>query len=61
MIDHVSLLAPLRYVPPFVDSSAYRADEGEPDLRSDDHVASYAAFLFGPDGNDLEAFTHSPE
>jgi catechol 2,3-dioxygenase-like lactoylglutathione lyase family enzyme len=33
-------------------------DNGKPGLRPDYHASYYAAFVFDPDGNNLEAVTH---
>ena len=36
-------------------------DNGEPGLREHYHPTYYAAFVRDPDGNNLEAVTHTPE
>ena len=36
-------------------------DEGKPGLREHYHPGYYGAFVFDPDGNNIEAVTHKPE
>jgi catechol 2,3-dioxygenase-like lactoylglutathione lyase family enzyme len=36
-------------------------DNGAPGLRPNYHPAYYGAFVFDPDGNNIEAVTHLPE
>jgi catechol 2,3-dioxygenase-like lactoylglutathione lyase family enzyme len=36
-------------------------DNGPPDVRAHYHANYYAAFVFDPDGNNIEAVTHQPE
>jgi catechol 2,3-dioxygenase-like lactoylglutathione lyase family enzyme len=36
-------------------------DNGKPGLRPQYHATYYGAFVFDPDGNNIEAVTHKPE
>jgi catechol 2,3-dioxygenase-like lactoylglutathione lyase family enzyme len=60
---HLSFAAPDR---PAVDAfhaaalAAGAADNGPPGLRTDYHPSYYAAFVFDPDGHNVEAVCHKP-
>jgi len=60
---HLAFMAPDR---PAVDAfhaaalAAGAADNGAPGLRADYHPSYYAAFVFDPDGHNIEAVCHRP-
>ena len=61
---HVAFGAPTRKdVDKFYKAAikAGGADNGKPGLRLDYHPTYYAAFVFDPDGHNIEAVTHKPE
>jgi len=61
---HLALCSPSREAVGVFHSAALRAggkDNGKPGLRPDYHPTYYAAFVFDPDGNNLEAVTHEAE
>jgi catechol 2,3-dioxygenase-like lactoylglutathione lyase family enzyme len=58
---HLALRSPTREAVAGFHAAALRAggkDNGPPGLRPDYHASYYAAFVFDPDGNNLEALTH---
>lgn len=58
---HLALRSPSREAVARFHAAALRAggkDNGKPGLRVDYHANYYAAFVFDPDGNNLEAVTH---
>jgi catechol 2,3-dioxygenase-like lactoylglutathione lyase family enzyme len=58
---HLALRSPSREAVAGFFAAALRAggkDNGPPGLRPDYHASYYAAFVFDPDGNNLEAVTH---
>jgi catechol 2,3-dioxygenase-like lactoylglutathione lyase family enzyme len=58
---HLALTAPSRDAVAKFHAAAVRAggkDNGKPGIRADYHANYYAAFVFDPDGNNLEAVTH---
>ena len=58
---HLALHAPSREAVAAFHAAALRSggkDNGQPGLRPDYHANYYAAFVFDPDGNNLEAVTH---
>jgi hypothetical protein len=58
---HLALHAPSREAVAAFHVAALRSggkDNGQPGLRPDYHANYYAAFVFDPDGNNLEAVTH---
>ena len=61
---HLALRSPSRAAVAGFHAAAVRAggeDNGKPGLRPDYHANYYAAFVFDPDGNNLEAVTHDAE
>jgi catechol 2,3-dioxygenase-like lactoylglutathione lyase family enzyme len=61
---HLALQGPSRAAIAAFHGAALRAggkDNGQPGLRPDYHASYYAAFVFDPDGNNVEAVTHNPE
>ena len=61
---HLALRSPSREAVGAFHTAALRAggkDNGKPGLRPDYHASYYAAFVFDPDGNNLEAVTHEAE
>jgi catechol 2,3-dioxygenase-like lactoylglutathione lyase family enzyme len=59
--SHLALRSPSRDAVAEFHAAALRAggkDNGKPGLRPDYHASYYAAFVFDPDGNNLEAVTH---
>jgi catechol 2,3-dioxygenase-like lactoylglutathione lyase family enzyme len=60
---HLALRSPSREAVAGFHAAALRAggtDNGKPGLRPDYHASYYAAFVFDPDGNNVEAVTHDP-
>lgn len=58
---HLALRSPSREAVAKFHASALQAggkDNGKPGLRPDYHARYYAAFVFDPDGNNVEAVTH---
>jgi catechol 2,3-dioxygenase-like lactoylglutathione lyase family enzyme len=58
---HLALRSPTREAVAGFHAAALRAggkDNGAPGVRPDYHASYYAAFVFDPDGNNLEAVTH---
>ena len=58
---HLALRGPSREAVAEFYAAGLRAggkDNGKPGVRPDYHANYYAAFLFDPDGNNLEALTH---
>jgi len=58
---HLALRSPSREAVAAFHAAALRAggkDNGPPGVRPDYHASYYAAFVFDPDGNNLEAVTH---
>lgn len=58
---HLALRSPTREAVARFHEAALRAggkDNGKPGLRPDYHASYYAAFVFDPDGNNVEALTH---
>ena len=58
---HLALRSPSREAVAGFHAAALRAggkDNGKPGLRPDYHASYYAAFVFDPDGNNVEALTH---
>ena len=61
---HLALRSPSRKAVGAFHAAAMRAgagDNGKPGLRPDYGANYYAAFVFDPDGNNLEAVTHEAE
>jgi catechol 2,3-dioxygenase-like lactoylglutathione lyase family enzyme len=61
---HVAFVAPNRAAVDTVYAAAIRAggkDNGVPGLRPEYHANYYGAFVFDPDGNNVEAVCHLPE
>ena len=59
---HLALRSPSRDAVGRFHAAALRAggkDNGKPGIRADYHPNYYAAFVFDPDGNNLEAVTHA--
>ena len=59
--QHIALSSPSRKAVDNFHAAAVRAggkDNGAPGVRPDYHANYYAAFVFDPDGNNLEAVTH---
>jgi catechol 2,3-dioxygenase-like lactoylglutathione lyase family enzyme len=60
---HVAFLAPNRQVVDSFHKAAVAAggrDNGAPGLRTEYHPNYYGAFVFDPDGNNIEAVCHNP-
>ncbi len=60
---HLALRGPNREAVAAFHAAALRSggkDNGAPGLRPDYHASYYAAFIFDPDGNNIEAVTHDP-
>lgn len=60
---HIAFTAPDRLAVDAFYKAAMEAggkDNGEPGLRSHYHEHYYAAFVFDPDGNNIEAVCHAP-
>ncbi|HBZ68704.1 MAG TPA: hypothetical protein DEP35_02715 [Deltaproteobacteria bacterium] len=58
---HLALRSPSREAVAGFHAAALRAggkDNGKPGLRPDYHASYYAAFVFDPEGNNVEALTH---
>ena len=61
---HVAFVAPNRAAVDTVYAAAITAggkDNGVPGLRPEYHTNYYGAFVFDPDGNNVEAVCHLPE
>lgn len=61
---HVAFASPDRATVDAFHAAALRAggsDNGAPGLRPDYHPSYYGAFVFDPDGNNIEAVCHRPE
>jgi catechol 2,3-dioxygenase-like lactoylglutathione lyase family enzyme len=61
---HVAFLSPDRKTVDAFYAAAMAAggkDNGKPGLRPQYHENYYGAFVFDPDGNNIEAVTHKPE
>ena len=61
---HLALRSPSRNAVGGFHAAALRAggrDNGQPGLRPAYHACYYAAFVFDPDGNNLEAVTHEAD
>ena len=60
---HVAFVAPSRAAVDAFHAAAIKAggrDNGAPGLRPHYHANYYAAFVFDPDGNNVEAVCHTP-
>lgn len=61
---HIALVAPDRAAVDAFHRAALAAggrDNGMPGLRPHYHPSYYSAFVFDPDGHNIEAVTHQPE
>jgi catechol 2,3-dioxygenase-like lactoylglutathione lyase family enzyme len=61
---HVAFASPDRATVDAFHAAALSAggrDNGGPGLRTQYHASYYGAFVFDPDGNNVEAVTHRPE
>ena len=61
---HVAFASPDRETVDAFHAAALAAggdDNGAPGLRPDYHPSYYGAFVFDPDGNNIEAVCHRPE
>ena len=61
---HIAFASPDRRSVDAFHAAALRAggkDNGAPGLRPDYHPNYYGAFIFDPDGNNIEAVCHKPE
>ena len=61
---HLAFSAPSRAAVDAFHAAAITAggrDNGPPGIRKHYHANYYAAFVFDPDGNNIEAVTHVPE
>jgi catechol 2,3-dioxygenase-like lactoylglutathione lyase family enzyme len=61
---HVAILSPDRATVDAFHKAALAAggrDNGAPGLRPEYHPNYYGAFVYDPDGNNIEAVCHSPE
>jgi catechol 2,3-dioxygenase-like lactoylglutathione lyase family enzyme len=61
---HVAFTSPDRKTVDAFHAAAIAAggtDNGKPGLRQQYHQNYYGAFVFDPDGNNIEAVTHRPE
>jgi catechol 2,3-dioxygenase-like lactoylglutathione lyase family enzyme len=61
---HVAIVSPNRATVDAFHQAALAAggrDNGKPGLRREYHPNYYGAFVFDPDGNNIEAVCHSPE